>query len=116
MLSRAAVDSVLHDTYYVVAHFHYVLSMGATFGIFLGFTFWHLVFWGVYFDPHLLVRQFLVMFVGVNLTFFPLHFAGLAGIPRRYNDYPIFFWKWHYISTLGSIISFLAAVIVVYIF
>jgi cytochrome c oxidase subunit I len=115
VVASAGLDQVLHNTYYVVAHFHYVLSLGAVFSIFAGFYYWigkmsgheYPEFWGKV--------HFWVTFVGVNLTFFPMHFLGLAGMPRRYLDYPDAFSGWNEVSSIGSYIGGLSVLIFLYV-
>ncbi len=115
VLSNAGIDQILHNSYYVVAHFHYVLSLGAVFSIFAGFYYWigkmsghqYPEFWGKV--------HFWVTFVGVNLTFFPMHFLGLAGMPRRYPDYADAFAGWNAVASFGSYIGALSVLIFLYV-
>ena len=106
ILANSCIDTIFHDTYYVTGHFHYVLSMGAVFGGLVGFYYYFGNIFG-----HILSRvggkiHFIVFFIGTNLTFGPMHFLGLATMPRRYPQYPNAFHGWHSISTLGYLISF----------
>lgn len=105
LLANASIDLPLHDTYYVVAHFHYTLSMGAVFGIFAGFYYWAEKLFGIKYNNIYAFIQFITFFIGVNVTFFPMHFLGLAGMPRRIPDYPVYFSKFNFIATAGSVIS-----------
>ncbi|WP_225030310.1 cytochrome c oxidase subunit I [Xinfangfangia pollutisoli] len=106
VLSQAPIDRVYHDTYYVVAHFHYVMSLGAVFGIFAGIYYWIGKMSGRQYPEFLGKIHFWLMFIGANLTFFPQHFLGRQGMPRRYIDYPEQFAYWNHLSSIGAFISF----------
>ncbi|HUC62133.1 MAG TPA: cytochrome c oxidase subunit I [Alphaproteobacteria bacterium] len=114
VLANAGMDIALHDGYYVVAHFHYVLSLGAVFSIFAGFYYWFPKMCGRMYNETLGKIHFWLTFIGVNVTFFPMHFLGLAGMPRRVPDYPAAFQGWNEVASVGAWISGLATLVFVY--
>lgn len=115
VLSNSAINAVFHDTYYVVGHFHYVLSMGAVFAIFAGWYFWIEKITGLKYPEFLGRVHFWLFFIGVNVTFFPMHFLGLAGMPRRVPDYPDAFQGWNTVASFGSYISAISVILFFYI-
>jgi cytochrome c oxidase subunit I len=114
VLANAGIDIALHDTYYVVAHFHYVLSMGVVFALFAGFYYWAQKLFGARYSEELGQIHFWLLFIGVNLTFFPMHFLGLAGMPRRIPDYPDVYAFWNGVCSLGSFISIASVAVFFY--
>jgi heme/copper-type cytochrome/quinol oxidase subunit 1 len=115
VLANSGINAILHDTYYVVAHFHYVLSMGAVFAIFAGWYYWIGKITGLQYPEVLGQIHFWLFFFGVNLTFFPMHFLGLAGMPRRIPDYPDAFAGWNAVASFGSYVSAFSAVFFFYV-
>ncbi|MEO6606987.1 MAG: cytochrome c oxidase subunit I [Aestuariivirga sp.] len=114
VLANAGVDRNLQDGYYVVAHFHYVLSLGAVFAIFAGWYYWFPKITGYMYNETIAKVHFWLTFVSVNLVFFPQHFLGLAGMPRRYIDYPVQFAGWNYWSSVGSYASGAGVIVFLY--
>jgi cytochrome c oxidase subunit 1 len=114
VLANAGVDRALHETYYVVAHFHYTMSLGAVFSIFVGFYYWFPKMTGYMYNEKLGNLHFWLLFIGVNLVFFPQHFLGLAGMPRRYIDYPDAYSLWNWWSSIGAYISGVGTLVFLY--
>nr|YP_001331018.1 cytochrome oxidase subunit 1 [Vanderwaltozyma polyspora]A6H4Q6.1 RecName: Full=Cytochrome c oxidase subunit 1; AltName: Full=Cytochrome c oxidase polypeptide I [Vanderwaltozyma polyspora DSM 70294]CAN85579.1 cytochrome oxidase subunit 1 [Vanderwaltozyma polyspora] len=114
-LANASLDVAFHDTYYVVAHFHYVLSMGAVFSMFAGYYYWSPHILGLNYNEKLAQIQFWLIFVGVNVIFLPMHFLGINGMPRRIPDYPDAFAGWNYVSSIGSFIAMISLILFIYI-
>jgi cytochrome c oxidase subunit 1 len=115
VLANSAMDISLHDTYYVIAHFHYVMSLGAVFGIFAGFYYWIPKMSGYMYNEKLANLHFWLFFIGTNLTFFPQHFLGLAGMPRRIPDYPDAYAGFNYWSSIGAYLGGAASVFFLYV-
>ena len=115
VLANAAVDRYLHDTYYVVAHFHYTMSLGAVFSIFAGFYYWFPKMTGYMYDEAKAKWHFWLTFVGINVTFLPQHFLGFAGMPRRVVDYTDAYWMWNFVSSCGAFISAVGTIVFLYV-
>ena len=115
VLANAGMDTSFHDTYYVVAHFHYVLSLGAVFAIFGAFYYWLPKMCGRMYPEGLGKLHFWLTFIGVNLTFFPMHFLGAAGMPRRIPDYPDAYAGWNMVASVGSYISAIGVLVFLFV-
>ena len=115
VLANAAVDRYLHDTYYVVAHFHYTMSLGAVFSIFAGFYYWFPKMTGYMYDEAKAKWHFWLTFIGINVTFLPQHFLGFAGMPRRVVDYTDAYWMWNFVSSCGAFISGVGTIVFLYV-
>ena len=114
VLANASADRQLHETYYVVAHFHYTMSLGAVFAIFAAFYYWFPKMTGYLYNETLSKAHFILLFIGINLVFFPQHFLGLAGMPRRYIDYPDAFALWNYWSSIGAALAAVSVLLFFY--
>jgi cytochrome c oxidase subunit 1 len=115
VLANSTLDLLFHDTYYVVAHFHYVLRIGAVFAIMVGLISWWPIVIGVKSNDTISVYQFITLFLGVNITFFPMHFLGMQGMPRRYREYQTWYSLWHTVASFGRTLSTLATVLLFFI-
>ena len=115
LLANSSLDVALHDTYYVVAHFHYVLSLGAVFALFAAYYYWSEKMLGYKYNELLGKIQYYTFFIGINLVFGPMHFLGLSGQPRRISDYPDAFAGWNYIASMGSMITLSSVFLFIYI-
>lgn len=115
LIANSSLDIALHDTYYILGHFHYVLSMGAVFSLFAAYYYWSPKMFGYQYNEVLGKIQFYSLFIGVNILFGPMHFLGLAGQPRRISDYPDAFAGWNYISSIGSMITLISVFVFIYI-
>lgn len=115
VLANASLDVAFHDTYYVVGHFHYVLSMGAIFSLFAGYYYWSPQILGLDYNEKLAQIHFWLIFIGVNIIFLPMHFLGINGMPRRIPDYPDAFAGWNYVASVGSFIAMISLVLFIYI-